>query len=102
MEMKIVKKLSEKSWEKIIQHAMACVENDHYLYTYHGAEQISLRFNSIYQVVEAAFDGRNYLPVQTLSSDLRVSNHTRKLLSVFFTESDSRKAQTTYVLWNHC
>ncbi|KAG6645925.1 hypothetical protein I3843_08G152300 [Carya illinoinensis] len=66
---KIFDKFSDGRWEKVIEQAMACVENDCNLYAYHGAEEIGLRFNSIYQVVEAAFDGHNYLPVQTLTSD---------------------------------
>ncbi|KAF5463333.1 hypothetical protein F2P56_019254 [Juglans regia] len=70
---KLFDRLSDGSWEKVIGQAMASVENDCNLYSYHGSYhgvgEIGLRFNSIYQVVEAAFSGHNYLPVQTLSSE---------------------------------
>lgn len=80
--------MSDRKWKEIIENAMASVANDHKLYAYHSAgEHVGLRFNSIYEVVAATFDGQNYCPVQTLSLDEKVLNDFMELISAVFSAS---------------
>ncbi|XP_031102440.1 calmodulin-binding protein 60 D-like isoform X2 [Ipomoea triloba] len=57
---------SNKSWDKIIQHATTCVVNDNEWYMYRVSESVALVFNSIWSVVGAILDGQNCLPVDKL------------------------------------
>ncbi|KAK9049559.1 hypothetical protein SSX86_031472 [Deinandra increscens subsp. villosa] len=55
-----------KTWETITKHAKECFLEDN-LYIYNcGAEGIALLFNSIFVIVGATFDGRNYLSLEKL------------------------------------
>ncbi|KAM1525872.1 hypothetical protein ACFX10_010280 [Malus domestica] len=51
--------ISNKVWETIIEHAMACKLDDHKFYAFHGAEgDVSLIFNSIHRLVAAIINGQ--------------------------------------------
>ncbi|XP_017224932.2 calmodulin-binding protein 60 B-like [Daucus carota subsp. sativus] len=59
--------ISNKIWDKIIEHATTCVLDDKmYLYT-GAAHRVMLVFNSIWKVIGATFDGQNYQNLETLS-----------------------------------
>ncbi|KAI3695071.1 hypothetical protein L1987_78059 [Smallanthus sonchifolius] len=63
---KILGGSSNKTWETIIKHAKDCVLDDN-LYVYNCvAEGIQLLFNSVFTIVGATFDGRNYLSLEKL------------------------------------
>nr|XP_028945805.1 calmodulin-binding protein 60 G-like isoform X2 [Malus domestica] len=51
--------ISNKIWETIIKHAMACKLDDHKRYAYHRAEHdVSLMFNSVHRLVGAIINGQ--------------------------------------------
>ncbi|KAA8545228.1 hypothetical protein F0562_020012 [Nyssa sinensis] len=60
--------ISNKTWETIIEHAMACVLDDDKFYVYRDAEGTELLFNSIYMVVAVTFDGHNYQSLDELTT----------------------------------
>ncbi|KAM1500772.1 hypothetical protein TB1_032619 [Malus domestica] len=55
----VLRGISNKIWDTIVEHAMACKLDDHKFYAYHRAEQdvISLIFNSIHGLVGAIING---------------------------------------------
>lgn len=66
--------ISNRIWDTIIEHAITCVLDDSRHYSYFDAGQgIGLLFNSIYKIVGAMFDGRNYEPLNKLSPPQKVS-----------------------------
>ncbi|KAB2630241.1 hypothetical protein D8674_007760 [Pyrus ussuriensis x Pyrus communis] len=55
----VLRGISNKIWERIVQHAMACKLDDHKFYAYHRAEQDeSLLFNSIHGLEGAILNGQ--------------------------------------------
>ncbi|KAL8155475.1 hypothetical protein AgCh_000748 [Apium graveolens] len=59
--------ISNKIWDTIIEHATTCVlDNKMYLYT-GAAQRVILVFNSIWKVIGATFDGKNYQNLDSLS-----------------------------------
>ena len=61
-------RISDGTWEAIIEHAMTCNKDDGMKYIYQIAgESVCLLFNSIYQVVAATFDGQEYCPLDSLN-----------------------------------
>lgn len=64
----ILGKLSNKTWEAIVEHAMTCNIDDNEAYIYFDASQSAgLLFNSTYKVISATFDGQNYHPLENLT-----------------------------------
>lgn len=58
MEMQILGKISNRTWNVIVGHAMNYVNDDN-IYAYHRIEHdVSLYFDSIYKVVGATFNGQ--------------------------------------------
>ncbi|CAL5402087.1 unnamed protein product [Camellia sinensis] len=60
--------ISNKTWETIIVHAMACVLDDKLYIYYRDAEGVGLVFNSIFKVVAVTFDGQTYQPLDKLDA----------------------------------
>ncbi|KAL9267602.1 Calmodulin-binding protein 60 B-like protein [Drosera capensis] len=58
--------VSKKAWEAITGHANACQLDNQQLYAYMNTEGLGLKFNCVYKVVAVTFDGRNYIPVESL------------------------------------
>ncbi|GAB2277400.1 hypothetical protein Dimus_012105 [Dionaea muscipula] len=62
------RKIQNKAWEVIIEHANACPLNNKEMYGYwNAAKGLGLLFNCVYKVEAATFDGQNYLSVDTLN-----------------------------------
>ncbi|KAI5658610.1 hypothetical protein M9H77_27403 [Catharanthus roseus] len=60
-------KISNKSWDTIIKHAIASKLDKNELYMYKGEAGIVLVFDSIYQVAGAIFYGQNYQSQDTFN-----------------------------------